>query len=101
MFIFQMFIEYCGGGALDSIMVDLEKPLSEPMIRYVAHEMCVALAFLHERRVIHRDIKAGNVLLTSEGEVKLGWFLLHCSVLQNSTVLSSSMLDGEHSGFSF
>ncbi|XP_059140861.1 serine/threonine-protein kinase 10-like [Physella acuta] len=69
-----MFIEYCGGGALDSIMVDLEKPLSEPMIRYVAHEMCVALAFLHEHRVIHRDIKAGNVLLTSEGEVKLADF---------------------------
>ncbi|KAH9520111.1 hypothetical protein Btru_060013 [Bulinus truncatus] len=69
-----MFIEFCGAGALDSIMVDLEKPLSEPMIRYVAHEMCVALAFLHERRVIHRDIKAGNVLLTQEGDVKLADF---------------------------
>ncbi|CAL1525982.1 unnamed protein product [Lymnaea stagnalis] len=69
-----MFIEYCGGGAVDSIMVDLEKPLTEQMIRYVAHEMCVALAFLHERRVIHRDIKAGNVLLTQEGEVKLADF---------------------------
>ncbi|XP_055879170.1 serine/threonine-protein kinase 10-A-like isoform X2 [Biomphalaria glabrata] len=69
-----MFIEYCGGGALDSIMVDLEKPLTEPMIRYVAHEMCVALAFLHEHKVIHRDIKAGNVLLTQEGDVKLADF---------------------------
>lgn len=69
-----MFIEYCGGGAVDSIMVELEKPLTEPMIRYVAHEMCVALAFLHERRVIHRDIKAGNVLLTQDGEVKLADF---------------------------
>ncbi|BFY97880.1 hypothetical protein BsWGS_00920 [Bradybaena similaris] len=69
-----MFIEFCGGGALDSIMVDLERPLSEPMIRYVAHEMCVALAFLHAHKVIHRDIKAGNVLLTLDGEVKLADF---------------------------
>lgn len=70
----QMFIEFCGGGALDSIMVELERPLTEPMIRYVAHEMCVALAFLHEHKVIHRDIKAGNVLLTLDGIVKLGMY---------------------------
>ena len=67
-----MFIEFCGGGALDSIMVDLEKGLTEPMIQYVCHEMCLALEFLHRHYVIHRDIKAGNVLLTGEGEVKLG-----------------------------
>ncbi|GFS00533.1 serine/threonine-protein kinase 10 [Elysia marginata] len=69
-----MFIEYCEGGALDSIMVDLEKPLTEPMIRFVAHEMCVALAYLHDHKVIHRDIKAGNVLLTLDGDVKLADF---------------------------
>ena len=67
-----MFIEYCGGGAIDSIMVDLEKGLLENQIRYVAHEMCVGLAALHEHKIIHRDIKAGNVLLTLDGEVKLG-----------------------------
>lgn len=69
-----MFIEFCGGGALDSIMVDLEKPLTEPQIQYVCHEMCVALNFLHKHHIIHRDIKAGNVLLTMEGEVKLADF---------------------------
>lgn len=67
-----MFLEFCGGGALDSIMVDLEKPLTEDQIRYVCHEMCVALDFLHRHHVIHRDIKAGNVLVTMEGDVKLG-----------------------------
>ncbi|KAK7494715.1 hypothetical protein BaRGS_00014113 [Batillaria attramentaria] len=69
-----MFIEFCGAGALDSIMVDLEKPLTESQIRYVCHEMCVGLDVLHRHHVIHRDIKAGNVLLTMDGEVKLADF---------------------------
>ncbi|KAL8576294.1 hypothetical protein ACOMHN_006217 [Nucella lapillus] len=69
-----MFIEFCGGGALDSIMVELEKPLTEAQICYVCHEICVALDYLHRHNVIHRDIKAGNVLLNMEGDVKLADF---------------------------
>lgn len=68
----QMLIEFCEGGAIDSIMIDLEKPLTEPQIRYVCREMCQALDFLHKHKVIHRDLKAGNVLLTLDGDVKLG-----------------------------
>jgi STE20-like kinase len=67
-----MLIEYCDGGALDSIMVELEKPLTEPQIAFVCQQMCMGLGFLHESKVIHRDLKAGNVLLTMAGGVKLG-----------------------------
>lgn len=67
-----MYIEFCEGGAIDSIMVDLEKPLTENQIRYVCNKMCCGLEFLHSNKVIHRDLKAGNVLLTGEGDVKLG-----------------------------
>ncbi|CAG0885232.1 unnamed protein product [Darwinula stevensoni] len=69
-----MLIEYCDGGALDSIMVDLDKPLNEPQIAYVCQSMCQALDFLHRNRVIHRDLKAGNVLLTMDAGVKLADF---------------------------
>lgn len=65
-------MEFCGGGALDSIMIELEKGLTESQIRYVCHEMCEGLRFLHSCFVIHRDLKAGNVLLTVDGQVKLG-----------------------------
>lgn len=53
-------------------MLDLEKPLTERQIRPICHQMLKALEFLHEQKVIHRDLKAGNVLLTGEGMVKLG-----------------------------
>ena len=72
LYILQMLIEYCGAGAVDSIMVDLEKPLNEEQIKYICREMLEGLDFIHKHRVIHRDLKAGNVLLTMDGEVKLG-----------------------------
>ncbi|XP_074033281.1 uncharacterized protein isoform X2 [Leptinotarsa decemlineata] len=69
-----LLIEYCDGGALDSIMTELEKPLNEPQIAYVCQNMCKGLQFLHKSHVIHRDLKAGNVLLTMSGGVKLADF---------------------------
>ncbi|VDO78365.1 unnamed protein product [Soboliphyme baturini] len=69
-----MMLEYCGAGAVDSIMVELEKPLTEPQIGYICHEVCQALCFLHKMHVIHRDLKAGNILLTDDGDVKLADF---------------------------
>jgi len=68
----QLYIEFCEGGALDSIMVDLEKPLTEAQIKYIGHEVCKGLEYLHSHKVIHRDMKAGNILLTLGGEVRLG-----------------------------
>lgn len=72
-----MLIEYCDGGALDSIMVELEKALTEPQISYVCQQMTKGLTFLHKSKIIHRDLKAGNVLLTMAGGVKIGMNLIY------------------------
>ncbi|XP_076229093.1 sterile20-like kinase isoform X2 [Nomia melanderi] len=69
-----MLIEYCDGGAVDSIMVELQKALTEPQIAYICQHMTKGLAFLHKSKVIHRDLKAGNVLLTMAGGVKIADF---------------------------
>lgn len=67
-----MLIEYCSGGAVDNLMFDLDKALTEPQIQFVIHEVVEALFYLHEKCfVIHRDMKAGNILLTEDGSVKL------------------------------
>ncbi|RXG73179.1 Serine/threonine-protein kinase 10 [Armadillidium vulgare] len=62
-----MYLEYCDGGAVDSIMVDLDRPLNEDQIAILCFHLCHALDYIHSNKVIHRDLKAGNVLLTMEG----------------------------------
>ncbi|KAI1717261.1 protein kinase domain-containing protein [Ditylenchus destructor] len=69
-----MILEFCDGGALDSLMHQQGKPLSEPQIAYVAKSVCLALDYLHSSSVIHRDVKAANILLTSDACVKLADF---------------------------
>ncbi|XP_066277844.1 serine/threonine-protein kinase 10-like isoform X1 [Branchiostoma lanceolatum] len=69
-----MMIEFCAGGALDDIMLDLDHPLSERQIRVICRQMLEALDYLHTHHIIHRDLKAGNVLLTPEGDIKLADF---------------------------
>lgn len=68
----QLLLEFCGGGAIDSIMVELSRGLTEAQIQCVMKEVLKALDFLHQNNVIHRDLKAGNVLLTNDAKVKLG-----------------------------
>ncbi|KAM8851867.1 STE20-like serine/threonine-protein kinase isoform 1-T1 [Synchiropus picturatus] len=67
-------IEFCAGGAVDAIMLELERPLTEPQIRVVCRQTLEALSYLHDSKVIHRDLKAGNILLSLEGDVKLADF---------------------------
>ncbi|XP_047412956.1 serine/threonine-protein kinase 10 isoform X2 [Sciurus carolinensis] len=67
-------IEFCPGGAVDAIMLELERGLTEPQIQVVCRQMLEALSFLHSKRIIHRDLKAGNVLMTLEGDIRLADF---------------------------
>uniref|UniRef100_A0A9J8CFC7 non-specific serine/threonine protein kinase n=1 Tax=Cyprinus carpio carpio TaxID=630221 RepID=A0A9J8CFC7_CYPCA len=67
-------IEFCAGGAIDAVMLELERPLTEPQIRVVCKQTLDALQYLHDNKVIHRDLKAGNILLSLDGDVKLADF---------------------------
>ncbi|XP_016157108.1 PREDICTED: serine/threonine-protein kinase 10 isoform X1 [Ficedula albicollis] len=67
-------IEFCPGGAVDATMLELDRGLTEPQIQVICRQMLEALHYLHSKRIIHRDLKAGNVLLTQDGDIKLADF---------------------------
>lgn len=61
---------------------ELERPLTEPQIRVVCKQTLDALTYLHENKIIHRDLKAGNILFSGDGDVKLGEGFFHlCFIL--------------------
>ena len=49
-----------------------KKPLKEVEIEAICQDTLEGLVYLHNQNKIHRDIKAGNILLTEIGTVKLG-----------------------------
>lgn len=66
-------MEYCVGSASDIIEVH-KRPLREEEISAICDGSLRGLSYLHSLGRIHRDIKAGNILLTEQGVVKLADF---------------------------
>ncbi|XP_066267341.1 mitogen-activated protein kinase kinase kinase kinase 4-like isoform X2 [Branchiostoma lanceolatum] len=65
-------MEYCGAGSVtDLVKATKGNSLKEEWIAYICREILRGLAHLHSCKVIHRDIKGQNVLLTDNAEVKL------------------------------
>lgn len=64
-------MEYCLGSASDIIEVH-KQPLKEDEIAAICDGVLRGLNYLHSLGRIHRDVKAGNILLTENGTVKLG-----------------------------
>jgi len=64
-------VEYCEAGALNEIYTDMKEPFTEDQIVFMCHEVLQALNYLHEKGIIHRDIKGSNILLTRDGTIKL------------------------------
>ncbi|KAB5549348.1 hypothetical protein PHYPO_G00066310 [Pangasianodon hypophthalmus] len=67
-------IEFCPGGAVDATMLELDRGLTEKQIQVICKQMLEALVYLHSMKIIHRDLKAGNILLTLDGDIKLADF---------------------------
>jgi serine/threonine protein kinase len=65
-----MVLEYMNLGSLEQFL-SKKKTMSEPFIASVAFQMLWGLSYLHHERILHRDIKPGNVLIGSDGAVKL------------------------------
>jgi serine/threonine protein kinase len=68
----MILMEYCNRGSLRDILDARQQVLSEDQISFIMRDLLQGLDFIQTKhKIVHRDIKSANVLLTSVGEVKL------------------------------
>uniref|UniRef100_A0A3B4DEN4 Mitogen-activated protein kinase kinase kinase 19 n=1 Tax=Pygocentrus nattereri TaxID=42514 RepID=A0A3B4DEN4_PYGNA len=68
--IISIFMEYIPGGSISSVL-NRFGPLPEKVFALYTRQILEGVAYLHDNRVIHRDLKGNNIMLMPTGIVKL------------------------------
>ncbi|XP_049643878.1 inactive serine/threonine-protein kinase PLK5 [Suncus etruscus] len=66
-----MVLEYCSRQSLAHVL-EARRTLTEPEVRYYLRGLVSGLSYLHQRRIVHRDLKLSNFFLNKNMEVKIG-----------------------------
>eukprot|EP01041_Mallomonas_annulata_P007440 gene7440-15218_t len=89
---FCIVMEYADGGDLSNyIKARKGKYMSESQLLQLFVQIALAMKHVHDRKILHRDLKPGNIFLTSTGMVKLGDFGI-ARVLRNTGELASTQI---------
>ncbi|CAE7439531.1 Nek1 [Symbiodinium natans] len=82
-----IFMDYCEGGDLSKVIESAKRRgqrlPEEQILRWITQAL-LALKYIHEKHVLHRDLKSGNFFISSSGNLKMGDFGI-------AKVLSSTM----------
>lgn len=88
----QIVMEYCGAGSVADILTIYRNVLNEFQIQRIVRDALIGLAYLHKRGQIHRDVKAGNIVLDTFGQAKLVDFGVSAQL--TSTTMKRNTLTG-------
>lgn len=69
----SLFLEYVAGGSVGSL-IRMYGKFDEVMIKHLTTQVLRGLSYLHSRGILHRDMKADNLLLDQEGVCKISDF---------------------------
>ncbi|SPO37131.1 related to ser/thr protein kinase [Pseudozyma flocculosa] len=85
-------MDFAEGGSVRTLMK--AGPVAERFCALIVRETLVALAYLHKSGIIHRDVKAANILLTNTGRILLCDFGVAASLASNSAQSKRSTFVG-------
>jgi serine/threonine protein kinase len=84
----MIMMDLCSAGSLRDAIETRQLPLTEDQVAYIMKETLQGLAYLHKCDIVHRDVKAANILLNERSEVKIGSFFGRlCRLLSRSLCL--------------
>ncbi|CAG8664532.1 6981_t:CDS:10, partial [Acaulospora morrowiae] len=69
----NIFLEYVPGGSV-ATMLNTYGPLEETLIRSFVRQILQGLTYLHDKEIVHRDIKGANILVDNKGGIKISDF---------------------------
>ncbi|KAH9079546.1 Pkinase-domain-containing protein [Lactarius deliciosus] len=70
---FNIFLEYVPGGSVAALLRNYGA-FEEPLVRNFVRQILEGLHYVHERGIVHRDIKGANVLVDNKGGIKISDF---------------------------
>lgn len=87
-------MEYCAGGSLDD-RVRTGGPVSQNEVFRYGAVLCDTLGFVHQKGIVHHDIKPANILFSLDGAIKLGDFGIANRDAGTRRYMAPEMLLGE------
>ena len=69
----NIFLEYVPGGSIVALLRNYGA-FEEPLVRNFVRQILKGLSFLHNRGIMHRDIKGANILVDNKGGIKISDF---------------------------
>ena len=70
----NIFMECIHGGTLGEFVRKLKRALDETTAIAYVRQILFGVGYLHKHEILHRDLKADNILMGSEGQLKLADF---------------------------
>ena len=87
----NIFLEYVPGGSVQT-MLNSYGALPEPLVRSFVRQILTGLSYLHNRDIIHRDIKGANILVDSKGTIKISDFGISKKVDDSEFFVAMSLI---------
>jgi mitogen-activated protein kinase kinase kinase len=69
----NIFLKYVPGGSVTALLQNYGA-FEEPLVKKIVRQILLGLNYLHERDIIHRDIKGANILVDNKGGIKISDF---------------------------